>query len=207
MTRDSHADPDDLDDRGVTLIEIVVAMMIMSVFMAMFTAGVVQMFHIANATESASTGQVQVNIAFLRLDKEVRYASDISTPGPSAAGADVYVEYLMPDTGTGSNDCTELWLDVTNQQLQRRTWPQGAGLAAGVGWVPLASSISAPATDPVFVRTAGVDAQPFQRLALNLVASSGSGSTATTKQFGITFTALNSSIGDPVGAICTEGRP
>ena len=203
------ANLDELDDRGITLVEIVVAMMIMSVFMAMFTAGVVQMFHITNANEAAASGQSQVNIAFLRLDREIRYAADISTPSAYLPGADFYVEYLT--TSTGVSECTGVAVEVATSQLQRRTWIQGTTPLVPSAWSPFANDVSAPvAPDPdanvVFTLTDPDAVYTFQRLRLSVVATSGSGSTASTKRFGITFTALNSSAVPSGGAICTEGR-
>jgi prepilin-type N-terminal cleavage/methylation domain-containing protein len=185
-------------DAGMTLMELVVAMSVMSIFMTMFSAGVVQMFRAANKSESASTAQSQVNLAFLRLDKEIRYAAGLSAPGP--VGSDPYVEYLT--TNTGSPVCSELRLHLATRQLQRRTWPQGSGTAP-TAWIPLASDVSS--AQPFTV--SGADATyNFQRLQLRLAASAGAGGSATTKWTDVTFTALNTSLGTSSATICTEGR-
>jgi len=186
-------------DSGITLIEVVVAMSIMTVVGAMFTASVLQLFRSANSSEAASTAQSQVNIAFLRLDKEIRYAAAISTPG--SVGADSYVEFLT--TYTGTPVCTELRLHVATEQLQRRTWIQGSSPLTPSAWIPLASSVSS--TQP-FTFTAADATFNFQRLRLQLVATSGSGGTATPRQSDITFTALNTSLATSSATTCTEGR-
>jgi prepilin-type N-terminal cleavage/methylation domain-containing protein len=187
-------------DAGVTLIEVMISMTIMSIAMAMFTTGILQMYRSANKNEAMSTAQSQISIAFQRLDKEIRYAAGLSTQG--FVGADPYVEFLI--TNGGSPVCTELRLHVATAQLQRRTWTQGSTPVTPSGWLPLASNISS--TQPFTVSAADATYN-FQRLTLNLVAGWGSGTTATSKRTDITFTALNTSLETASTTICTEGRP
>jgi len=186
-------------DRGFTLVEILVSMSIMAVFMAMFTGLVVQMFRSANKSSATAAAQSQVNIAFLRLDEEIRYAAGISTPG--SVGADSYVEYLT--TNTGGPICTELRLNAASGQLQRRTWTRGVSPVTPTGWIPLASDVTSAAP---FTFSPADATFNFQRLRLKLVASSGSGGTAAARQLDVTFTALNTSLSTSSAADCTEGR-
>jgi hypothetical protein len=186
-------------DAGATLIDVMVSMVLMSIFMAMFTGGIVQMFRAANKTEAVMAAQTQLHIAFLRLDRELRYASAISAS--AAVGPDAYVEYLTTNTGTPV--CTQLRLRVATAQLQRRTWVQGSSPLTPSPWTPLVSDVSS--TEPF--RVLAADAVfSYQRLEVELVASSGSGDTASTKQTRVTFTALNTSVGTPTDTVCTEGR-
>ncbi len=186
-------------DTGYTLVEVVVSMTLLSIVMAIFTTGVLQMYRVANRSEATATAQSQINIAFLRLDKEIRYAAGISTPG--TVGSDPYVEYLISYTGTAV--CTELRLHVATRQLQRRTWNQGASPLTPSPWIPLASDVS---STQAFTFTAADATFNFQRLRLKLVATSGAGGTATPKQSDITFTALNTSLTTSSATICIEGR-
>jgi type II secretory pathway pseudopilin PulG len=187
------------EDGGTTLIEVVVSMSIMSVFMAMFTVGVVQMSRAANKNEATSTAQSQLNIAFMRLDKEIRYAAGVSAPG--SVSGDPYVEYLITNSGTPL--CTQLRLLVTSGQLQHRTWVQGSSPLTPSAWIPLASQVSA--TQP-FTFFPADSTYNFQRLQLKLVATSGAGPTATAKQTDVTFTAMNTSLSTSSATVCTEGR-
>jgi prepilin-type N-terminal cleavage/methylation domain-containing protein len=186
-------------DSGITLIEVVVSMTIMSVAMAIFTGGILQMYRAFNRSDATANAQSQINNAFLRLDKEIRYAAGISTPG--SVGSDPYVEFLT--TYTGTPVCTELRLRVAAKQLQRRTWVQGSSPLVPSAWVPLASEVSS--TQP-FTFTAADATFNFQRLQLKLTATSGSGGTATPKQTDVTFTALNTSLTTSSATVCTEGR-
>jgi type II secretory pathway pseudopilin PulG len=183
------------DDGGWSLIEVVVSMTILAVFMAMMTTGIVQVYRVVNETDAISTAQAQVNIAFLRLDREIRYASDLSTEGQ--VGSDWYVEYLT--TYTGTSVCSELRLHVTNGQLQRRSWTQGGTVPTT--WSVLASGVTG--TKPFTFRSADATYN-YPRLALSLTARAGAGTTAASKQMSITFTALNSTSSS--ASVCTEGR-
>jgi len=184
------------DDAGVTLVELTVTMSIMAVVMAMFTGGVIQMYRSTHKNEAIATAQAQMNIAFLRLDKEIRYATGISTPG--TVGVDSYVEYLTTNTGTAV--CTQLRLKIDEQQLQRRSWTQGAMPG---GFLPLASSVSSGAPFTLFPADATYN---FQRLQLRLKATTGTGGTQTSAETDITFTALNTSLSTSSATVCTEGR-
>jgi len=194
-TRDTHGSP----EAGLTLIEVVVAMTVLSIFMAMFTSGMLQMYRTVNKNESQSTAQSEINALFLRLDREVRYAAGISDAG--AVGADQYVEYLITNTGTPT--CVELRLSAVDGQIQRRTWLHDQTPTRPTGWVPLASAVTAATP---FERVAPTDTYQFQRLRLRMSVSSGGADTATAKETDITFTALNTNPDTKSSSVCTEGR-
>jgi hypothetical protein len=187
------------EDDGVTMIDVVVAMTLMSVFMSIFTGMVVQMFRSANKNLSIARAQSQVTNAYLRLDKEIRYAAGISAPG--SVGADSYVEYLTTNTGVAT--CTELRLNAASGQLQRRSWPQAGTPPAPSAWLPLAAAVSS--TKP-FTFAAADDTYNFQRLRLTLVASAGGGTTAASRQTDVMFTALNTTLATSSATVCVEGR-
>jgi prepilin-type N-terminal cleavage/methylation domain-containing protein len=184
-------------DAGMTLIEVVVAMTITGVFMAMFTGGVVSMFRSANRTQAVASAQSDVNTAFLRLDREIRYAAGISPP--AVVNGDPYVEYVTLNTGTPL--CTELRLHVATQQLQRRTWTRGVTPLTPTSWIPEASNVSS--AQP-FTFTAPDDTYTFQRLKLDL--TSDGGGTPATRQTDVTFTAMNTSLTTASDNGCTGGR-
>jgi hypothetical protein len=186
-------------DRGATMIDMVVAMTLMSIFMSLFTGGVVRMFRSANRTQALTAAQTQVTNTFLRLDKEIRYAAGISTPGP--VGADSYVEYVTSFTGTAM--CTELRLNVASGQLQRRTWQQGVLPLVPSAWIPMATSVSS--TQP-FTFLAADATFNFQRLQLKLDATSGGGPATAARRTDVTFTALNTTLATSSATACTEGR-
>ena len=189
--------------------ELVVGMLIMTIFMGMFTSAVVMMNQATTKAESVNNTSSQLNQAFLALDKTVRYAAAISTPGKGSPSGDWFVE--LRSTNSGVEVCTQLRLRaaVTTQQLERRTWTvTGTTVSNLSSWKQLASSITnggvASGTDQPFALNAQSDAVDFQQLTVQLVSTSGAGSTSTTSSSSVTFTAVNSRIPPPTGAICQE---
>ena len=189
-------------DAGVTLVEVVVAMTIMSVMMAMFTTSMLLLFQSANKNESSMIAQSQIQVAFVRLEKEIRYSSGISD---LPAVGDPYVEYLVAVNGVDT--CVQLRLNTSSKQLQRRTWVWNANPMAQTAWQPLASAVSAPAGVAPFTFSAADPTYNFQRLRIRLVATSGAGRTTTSKETNIQFTAINTSTTTVSSTTCTEGRP
>ena len=202
------------DDSGITLIEVVVAMSIMAVFMAMFTAAIVQVYRVAGSVESAATAQSQVHVAFQRLDLEIRYAEGISTP--ATVGADTYVEYLT--TNSGSATCTQLrWRAPTGglpAQLQRRTWtlsspPAGMNDAAHP-WRSLVSGLTPVVVGGVpvapFTLLPPADQYTFPQLRVRLAVEAGADRTAATRESDLTFAALNGTTSSQVDT-CAAERP
>jgi prepilin-type N-terminal cleavage/methylation domain-containing protein len=193
------------DDRGMSMVELTVGMVVMSVMMAMFMTSVVQIFRAANKTDNIATSQSQISIAFQRLDTEIRYAEGLSTPTTSAPW---YVEFVTAATGTAI--CTQLWLDTTAGQLKRRTWTQGGSYSRIVG-VPLASGITPtagggpPAGQPFRVLSPDTTYN-VQRLQLRLTATTGGGTSGSTQNLDVTFTAMNTSMSTASTTVCTEGR-
>ena len=189
-------------DDGVTMIEVVVSLTLMAVLMTIFTTAVIEVYRNVNQTEAISTAQSNLNTVFLRLDKEVRYASGISAPSD---GPDWYVEYL--NTNRGTEACTQLRLTSTGL-LQRRTWDRSLSPIQPSGWTVLASGIRQAADlSPPF---AFVEANPvsngsnFQQLVVTLAADGPNGKPAAQSTF--TFAALNTSMATASTDVCVEGR-
>jgi prepilin-type N-terminal cleavage/methylation domain-containing protein len=195
-------------DRGVTLMEMVVTVTIMSIVMAIFTTGVLQVFRATNQVERISVAQSQLTIALTKLDREIRYSTGISEPTLYVDGH-WYVEYQI--TFTGEDTCHQLRLNTATRKLEKRTWLRGPMLAP-TAWIPLASEVSAPT--PVGGATGNRDpfyqpsADSFQRLRLWLFTGPGGSDRSTPAETQIVFTALNTnreSRGQSTD-ICVEGR-
>lgn len=220
------------NDAGTSLLELLVGMVVMTIFMSIFTGVVVSLAKTTTKIEAVTTSAAQVNNAFLALDKTIRYATAITTPGPDPRGAraDVYVELggtraRVPADGTGDGTsiatCTQLRVHfdpdptVAVQKLQTRTWDAATTPASPFVWTTLASNITngaavAPSADRPFTTPAvrpGA-ATSFQRLAVTLVAGTSGPSSTSTTRTSIAFTALNSSSSDPTDVTsCQRVRP
>jgi prepilin-type N-terminal cleavage/methylation domain-containing protein len=191
------------DDRGYTLIELMMAMVCMSILLTLVTSAIIQIYHSVNSVDSLSTAQTQVDTTFVRLDKELRYARGISTPG--TVNGDAYVEYLL--SADSVDTCVELRLHTVTGELQRRQWTKNVTPLTPTGWQTLASSVTATAP---FTVTAADNSLPttfrYQRLTLDVTSAAGTGVVgAARRQTTVTFTALNTTVTDN-SATCTEAR-
>lgn len=203
-------------DAGVTLIEVMVAMSIMSVLMIIVTGAVLQIYHSVNEVDSLSEAQTQINAAFVRLDREIRYARAVSDP--ALVGTDYYVEYLRSVNSVDT--CVELRLRTTTNELQRREWTKNMSPLAPGAWTTLASHVTATTPFTVTAADSGsLTGFRAQRLTLAVTAvvgggspsNAGAGRAGATRETNVTFTALNAtesagSTGSATAATCTEAR-
>jgi len=191
-------------DDGITMIEVVVCTVVMSIVMAIFTTAMYQINNATNRTQTLSQAQSQVNTAFLRLDTWVRYASAISQQ--ATVSGDPYVELLT--TNTGERVCTEL--RVHTGTLQWRMWTQppapavpGPGNETPTKWIPLVSTVTAA----TFTFSDADSTANFQRLQVQLTTGTNTTTPPTLRQTDVTFTALNTSLATQNDTTeCTELR-
>ncbi|HYN96627.1 MAG TPA: prepilin-type N-terminal cleavage/methylation domain-containing protein [Pilimelia sp.] len=198
-------------DAGITLIEVMVSMTVMGVFLAMFTSSILQAFQAANKTESMSSAQSELHVAYQRLDREIRYAAALSEPGTSAAGNPV-VEYLTTNNAGRSRTCNRLRLDRARGQLQILEWPEGTSpnltafrpIASGARFDPAAYPATAQPAGP-FTRLPAVGGRVYPQLRVTLSTAAGAGTTRTSALTDVTFTALNAGA-VPADGICPQQR-
>jgi prepilin-type N-terminal cleavage/methylation domain-containing protein len=186
-------------DRGTTLLEVVVGMTIMSIFMAIFTGSMLLMSNTANNVEATTISSTQVDNAFLRLDRTIRYASVISPIVTPTGSGDWNLEYETEtlNGATTTDVCTQL--RIHQEQLQQRTWTVvSTGYQNLTSWIPLASDVlngsasSSSPDQPFSVPAAAAKASSvYQEVTVTLVAGSGTDTSAPTRA-SMTFEALNS---------------
>jgi type II secretory pathway pseudopilin PulG len=178
-------------DAGVTLVEVLVAFGVMSVVMAVFTAGVAQSYRVANKADAMAVARQQLHTAFLRLDRDVRYAFAIRSPG--VVGDRSYVEYAVNNTGPVR--CTQLRIDATNRVLQTRAMDAGGVTSR---WSTLASHVASGG----FTRRAPAGAA-HQELVVVLTPDVGRGATRTQAPAEYSFAALNTTVDVVDDSICS----
>lgn len=183
-------------DAGSTLLEVLVALAIMSGVGALATAGIMQMRASVSRNESLSEVASQLHVAFQRLDREVRYASGVRDPSQArSAQGWLYVEYELVSGGV--TRCVQLRVGGAGGALQRRA---KVGAAAAGPWSTLTTGLGAGAR---FSKQDASTAQyPHQQLTVALPAEAGAGSHRTGRQADYTFTALNTSA-ETAAAVCT----
>ncbi|MDR7274631.1 prepilin-type N-terminal cleavage/methylation domain-containing protein [Catenuloplanes atrovinosus] len=200
-------------DAGITLIEVIVGMAIMSVLMVLFTTAITQVYRTFNKVDATTQAQSQVNTVFLRLDREIRYSTGITAGLRS--GATSVIEYQVYLNNVKS--CVQLRVRSDTGLLQRREWATDAAppatwttLLSGVRLVPAAQatpSLAGGATAaPPVSRPAGTSTQDFQRLRLYFITTGGGGAASTERLTDVTFTALNTTASAITDDLCKEGR-
>ena len=118
------------DDRGMTLVELVVSMMVLGVAMLIFSTtlmtiqtGVVKQDHLARSND-------QARLALEQLDREMRSgnvlydpASEGTTTTASSSDNYYYVRiYTQTNADTRGYSCVQ-WRINSSQKLQTRWWP------------------------------------------------------------------------------------
>lgn len=187
------------DDRGFTLIELVVVMVVMAIFMAIFGKVMVLIFDTSSREQASARTAQDLEDAFAGLERQVRYVSYISTPAQDVHDGNWYVE--MQDTTQTPALCTQLRLNVATAQLQSRSWQDGTVTPGG--WTLIADKVSG--SQP-FVRTGATGAVRAAQLTVQLLASRSSGQGTARSQLSVTLAALNTTTA-PVGGHCSGFRP
>jgi type II secretory pathway component PulJ len=211
-------------EAGFTLIDLLVAMTIMSVVMAVFTIGMLQMYAATNRTVNVSTAQAEINRMYLRLERSIRYASAITTePTPALALApqvrsdgNFYIQYLTNNVQPPV--CQQLRLNRTDRTLQYREWNSGTTLSITAGWQTLVSNVyynpvADPTAKPRKLEATGFpflvqNLESYQRLQLEIWTIIPT--TTSAAQTKVTFTALNSTATTNLATnatTCVENRP
>jgi prepilin-type N-terminal cleavage/methylation domain-containing protein len=159
-------------DAGFTLVEYTVAMVIFTVVIAITAGGVALMARDVVKTTNLSTSTDQIRLAFGRLDRQVRYASEINFPVSVGGGTRWYVEFLAPNFD-GVPTCHQWRLDTATDKLQERSWPgpPAAAPATAPAWTTVASNMANdPVTDPPFTLVPADVDTPRQGLVIELIA-------------------------------------
>jgi type II secretory pathway pseudopilin PulG len=186
--------------------EVMVGSAIMSVVMAIATAGLVQMYHATENADSAAQAQTNLTSAFARLDREVRYAYRINSA--YQVGTTAYaVDYLIDD-GADALLCVQLSLPIGGGALMRQQWPQSTTSADPAAITTGVANYLVPATanvNPFSVLPALTVDSNFDRLLVNVNSTVGVGVNGTTRNYNLQFTALNTTNDSSVPTTCTKG--
>lgn len=189
------------DEAGMTLVELLVAMGVLTVLMAVSLAAIVSMSRSTVRIQAVSDSTDELRILFQRLDKEVRYASTINAPVQS--GDDYYVEYLVEATaGDGASQCIQWRYVPAEKVIQRREWPLNT--AETTQWVSVVSDVRndlsiAEERPFTLIPIETVDGRVYSRQQLEIFVDSGLGEAGSSEggQLDVSFTAQNSSKASP----------
>lgn len=117
------------DEHGFSLIELMVALAIFSVFVTIFITSVINLAQSttrAQVTAQASSGVLNV---FQNIDRQVRWADEINFPGTGrSGGGKQYVEFhqAAKSSSTRTAKCVQWRYDPAAATLAMRSWEEGA---------------------------------------------------------------------------------
>jgi prepilin-type N-terminal cleavage/methylation domain-containing protein len=154
-------------DAGYSLVELVVAMGIMSVVLAIVASAVTLMTREVVTTTNLSSSTDDIRAAFSRLDRQIRYATGINQP--TRSGNTWRVEFEGLD-GDGATTCRQWRLVADTDTVQQRSWLAASPPASGPAWLTVATGIANdPTSQPPFTFVAATAANPMQGLEVTLV--------------------------------------
>jgi prepilin-type N-terminal cleavage/methylation domain-containing protein len=192
-------------DDGFTLIELLVAMALFSILLAIFASATTIMLKDVRRQDRLSDDADGARRVVQQLDKQIRYANAVNTPGATADGT-VWVEWQQGNKGQ-QQTCVQ-WRLRPDGNMQYRTWQpilSGSGTVTPTGWVSRANHISPPASGAVFSLAPTVAASNASKQQLTIKFRAIQGSPAVSKATQVTLTALNTKTSNtPATAVCQE---
>lgn len=150
----------DVNEEGFTLVELLVAMSIFAIVLALISSSVLVMEHALRKSQGQSDNLDASRKVIQLLDRQVRYANAITQPGVGATATSTYIEWRTGDTsgeGVQTQTCTQWRFDGAAGTLGYRTWAVPAKKSdptTATAWVNEAFGVVAVAGTPVFSTTA-----------------------------------------------------
>jgi type II secretory pathway pseudopilin PulG len=210
-------------ERGDTLIELLIVMIIFTLIIGIITTAIVTMMKQIDKQAGLDSNLGNARKAIETLDGQIRFANAVTTPGTGTSG-DQYVEFrsLQTDVANQPEVCTQWRYHVAGSALQYRSWQVPAsGAATPTAWLTAALSVTPVSGVPIFSFTPPApqtvptlptdnnpnDPPPHQTLYVDFVTSDGSPAVTSTSQVGIA--AINSTLGATTNnSVCQEvSRP
>ena len=206
MTRSRARDPQ--RSAGFTLVELLVAMVILSIFFAVFTSVTVRLFH-STINQQARSGNVDANRLVVQvLDRQVRYANAVNTPVDASGSS--YVEWRSGSQGR-QQTCLQ-WRVTAGGLMQHRSWLPPLTVASPgavpTAWSTVANGVLPTGAEPIFSITPPAGAGTTkQQLFVSFSTRRGVKPVATPTS--VSFTAVNTPGSTPPATpVCLEGgRP
>ncbi|NMM16799.1 MAG: type II secretion system protein [Cellulomonas sp.] len=152
----------------MTLVELLVAMGIFVVVLAVFMAGVVSMTRTTARSQAVSDATSASRKVLDRFDKQVRYSTGINMPSSGLSGA-YYVDFSMPAQIAGAAPvCIQWRFDPTAGTIALRSWTDSTP-PTPTAWSTVAINVRNPMpTKPPFRMIASNAATSQQSLVVYL---------------------------------------
>lgn len=184
------------DDAGFTLVEMIVAMAVFLVFLAIITSSVISITAASSRAQLIARTSNGVLVVFQNLDRQIRYADSINFPGAGATAGSRYVEFRIAAGSAPSSvaTCVQWRYWPATKSIQSRQWPESG--TPSPNWATKVTNVidTGAATYP-FQLMSATTSSATQRLVLSI--SSGTVSLTSGASISSTFVARNSSILSP----------
>ena len=193
-------------EAGFSLVELMVAMAIFTIFIVIVLGSVVAISRSAVRTQLVGQSTNSSLVVFGSIDRQVRYADAINFPGAGTFG-DRYVEFRVPAASTASTVamCYQWRFSVTNLRLESRQWNESDPTTSTAFSVKLTDMADdGVATHPFQLQPATTTSTPQQ---LFLVLNPGTDAQLAGASMSTSFVARNSSSNspsnNPLTPVCT----
>ncbi|MET4780449.1 type II secretion system protein [Glaciihabitans sp. UYNi722] len=188
-------------ESGFTLIEVVVAMGVFIIFIAILLGSMVSLSRGAVRTQLIAQSTNGVLVVFTNLDRQVRYADAINPAGIGADG-NRYIEFRVPaeSSVSGFVTCMQWRFVPSAKRIESRQWNDGT-VPANSWSTKLTNVIDDGGEKYPFDRETaviGVGLSPMQQL--KLVINAGNADLNAGTKIETQFVARNSSIKSPNNA-------
>jgi len=148
------------DDRGFTLTELLVAMIVFSIAMVMIFSAVIAVMHVTDQASASADAAFEARQALATIDKQVRSGNVLFSPADE-------VTYLATCQvmGTNQGSCMRIYTQANGQQkcVQWQVVPDGAGLydLQVRSWQPTWQSTGGVSGWSVAARSLSMTSAPF----------------------------------------------
>jgi prepilin-type N-terminal cleavage/methylation domain-containing protein len=131
-------------DAGFTMVELMIALAIFSIFLVVVMSSVVSITKASTTTQVTAQSSSAELATFQRMDHEVRYSDSINFPGLGSPSGDMYIEFETPATATPSGVllCTQWRFDPTARVIQMRQWNGTTGVTPPTTWQTLLTNVA-----------------------------------------------------------------
>lgn len=132
------------EERGMTLVELLVAMFVLSIVTAIFGSTLASVQSAVVREDRYSQANDQARLAMEQLDREIRSGNVLYNPGDPLTG---YVPYYYVRIYTQANAPTRggyvcsMWQIDTNQQLLTERWSPANPNGTTTGWLVVATGV------------------------------------------------------------------
>ncbi|HEY8914121.1 prepilin-type N-terminal cleavage/methylation domain-containing protein [Lacisediminihabitans sp.] len=197
-------------DAGFSLVELMVAMAIFTIFVAVILTSIVAISRSAVRTQLVGQSTNSTLVVFGSLDRQVRYSDSINYPGVGTSG-NRYVEFRVPAASTAGGlqaICYQWRFSVADSRLESRQWNESDPTTA-TAWSPKLTDVAndGDATHPFQLIQANGTDTPSQQLLITL--NPGTDAQKAGASMSTTFVARNTSdksrSHDPLTPVCTFG--